>query len=218
MRVLYAILQERSMPGETASSLAELDRYSARCGYERLYLGYTRTDMARNQLVKAFREATSDPDDLLILFDCDQLHEAEAAERLASARVPVVGEVAYRRGPPFDPLIQVKDADGRLRVPDQDVREGHGLLPVATISTGGIAIQRSVFDRLDAAGWKYPFFRYLYQDDTDEFPTEDIYFCFACRDAGIPMFADLDLKSPHLVPWWVDQAARDKWLARQEPS
>ncbi len=210
MKVYYAVLQERSMPGDAYPYLAALDRHAAQCGYNRIYLDYARTDVARNELVKTFRRVTSDGDDVFVMLDCDQQHPHDTVARLARRNRPVVGSVAYRRGVPFDPLIQVY-RHGKLVVPDEQVRSEHGLLEVATISTGGLAIKRFVFDVLEAAGWQAPFFRYVYKDGEYAFPTEDIYFCFACRDAGIKIYADLDVKSPHLVQWWVDQRARDKW-------
>src|SRR5574337_412313 len=140
VQVFYTVLQERSMPGATNPSLCEVERRSGK--YHRIYLPYGRVDVSRNKAIKIFLSKSSDPQDKLVMLDCDQRHPPDTVERLVQYDLPIVAGVTFRRGEPYDPLVQEK-VDGQIVVPvDWEENE---LRQVFTVSTGAIALRRDVF-------------------------------------------------------------------------
>jgi hypothetical protein len=131
--------------------------------------------------------------------------------RLAAHGVGVVAGLFFRRSEPYDPLFFVRCSDGKLHAPIEWVQ---GLYEVDAVGTGAIAVQRWVFGALEAAGYRWPYFRYTYPDDlgqTKKFPTEDIYFMEHCEAVGIKAYCDTTLESPHLTVGVIDSETWREW-------
>ena len=59
----------------------------------------------------------------------------------------------------------------------------------------------------------YPYFRFWYPKSMgldNKFPSEDIFFTLACGNAGIEVYCDTTVVSPHLT---VGTVQEDTWLA-----
>jgi hypothetical protein len=130
-------------------------------GYRRIGIDYARTDFARNEITKTFRDLSTRDDDLLVMLDADHKHPSDIVARFAAhdPSTGVVGALAYRRGEPYDPLFFLRDGPGgALFAPAQFER---GLMyECAIVSTSAIAIRRWVLLDLDRKGYIWPWFRY----------------------------------------------------------
>lgn len=156
-----------------------------------------RTDVARNKAVEAFlaTEFTH-----LLMLDTDQRHSHLIIHELAQWVIDdpdrlIVGGLYYRRGEPFDPLMFIK-RDGEYYIPEEWPL---GLLEVDVIGTGCILIAREVFERLPE-----PWFQYDYSTP-GLYPSEDVYFCKKAREAGIRIFCDTRVDSPHAITNYVTE-------------
>jgi hypothetical protein len=207
------MLMERTIPSEAVMAAFGVALHCAKQDYSMILTGYARTDVARNKLVAAFMEATEDDDDVLVMLDADHTHPMDIVERLVSHGEGVVGALAFRRGAPFDPCFYVRQDDGSLAQPV----EFAGLHEGTVVGTGAIAIRRYVFKALEAAGFSFPFFRYIYEDQTMNFPSEDMYFGYICEKAGISHFCDTGCVTPHLITSQVDQTSWAEFLADHKP-
>lgn len=209
--VFWSVLMERSVQQEAAQALLDVAMTAGQMGATRIGLPYTRTDMARNRIVQAFRQAAVSPDDVLVMLDCDHAHPADVIPRLVAdvggENLGIVAGLAFRRSHPHDPLWYVRQPDGRLLNP---AGFEPGLYRCDAVGTGAIAIQRRVFDRLEEIYHEpFYFFRYEYLDG-ELSPSEDIYFCGLCEKVGIPCHVDCSLVLPHLRTVQVDG---DTWAA-----
>lgn len=211
MNIFWSVLMERSVQQEAVLALLDVAMTAGQVGATKIGLPYTRTDMARNRIVQAFRRSATSPDDVLVMLDCDHAHPSDVIPRLAadigSENLGIVAGLAFRRSHPHDPLWYVRQADGRLLNPA--VFEP-GLYRCDAVGTGAIAIQRWVFDRLvEVHQEPFYFFKYEYCDG-ELSPSEDIYFCSLCEKASIPCHVDCSLVLPHLR---IEQVAGDTWAA-----
>jgi hypothetical protein len=204
-KVFWALLLERSIGEIGVQAALDVAVHAGRLGYHRLTIPYCRTDIARNELVKGFLKNATDPRDTLVMLDNDHIHPHDVIERLVAHDKPVVGALAFRRGEPYFPCAFVRDENGALRIMQEYPK---GLLEVALTGTGAIAIQRQVFDALDEAGYRWPYFRYIYKAGDPVLPSEDIYFGECCESAGISHWLDTTLISPHITSALVDE---DSW-------
>jgi hypothetical protein len=139
----------------------------------------------------------------LIMLDSDHEHEKDIVHQLLKHMVKnperlVVAAMNYRRGPPFEPQAYWRDDDGRLYTkPDF---EG-GLQKFDAVGTGAIAIAREVFERIPPT-W----FGYTYEHVMDRcYPSDDTCFCRRCGAAGIDIWVDPEVTSPHLTTQKVDR-------------
>ncbi len=208
MRVFWALLLERTIPAENVMAMFGVALNCANNDYAQIITPYCRTDVARNKLVASFMDATEDDDDVLVMLDCDHIHPMDIVERLVKHDVGVVGALAFRRGAPFDPCFFVRQADGSLAQPV----EWAGLHEGTVVGTGAIAIRRWVFKALEANGTPFPFFRYIYEDQTLNLPSEDIYFGYICEKAGISHYCDTALVTPHLITSQVDETSWAEYM------
>lgn len=197
-RVMWALLMERSIQAEAVAAMLDVAMVCGSNGYERIDLGYMRTDMARNLIVQGFLQHAKDPNDTLVMLDADHQHPAHIVPQLARvpAEIGVIGAMAFRRGGHCDPCWYVRGDDGELHAP-MKWDEGK-VYECAAVGTGAIAIKRWVFEKLDASGYKWPYFRYEYPK-AGAVPSEDIVFARACMAAGIPHHVDTGLMTPHLL-------------------
>lgn len=205
--VFWAFLLERTILGHAVDAVIDVSAISAVKGYTRISIPYQRTDMARNHIVESFLELAKDPGDVLIMLDGDHYHPMDINVRLASygPDIGVVGALYFRRGPPYDPLFFKKVGD-HLRNP-AEWEEGL-TYKMDAVATGAIAIRRWVFEKLDAAGFPYPYFYYEYPEDHGFSQTEDITFAKNCQSAGILHHCDTSIITPHLA---VKMITKDDW-------
>ncbi|MCH7611709.1 MAG: hypothetical protein IIB10_13615, partial [Chloroflexi bacterium] len=194
-RHFYAVLNERMTLEAAAESREDLAAVNTANGIQRIRHPYARVDVARNRIQKAFMANASHPDDSLTMLDNDHVHHPETVLRLISHNVDVVGALAFRRGEPYDPQIYVKGENGEYQQP-ADWKPS--LLKGTIVGAAAICIRKKVFDKLEAAGIHYPYFRMMYTDNKDHFLGEDWYFGLLCDEVGIPHHCDMGLIAPHI--------------------
>jgi hypothetical protein len=202
-KIFWAALTERNVQDHAVNTLLDVAMEAGGRGYIRIRWGYSRTDIARAEIIKVFRKESTDPDDYLVMLDNDHLMPPDVITRLCKWNELVVGALAFRRGPPYFPCFFVREADGNTHIV-LDWGEP-GLVPCALVGSGAIAIKRKTFDLLDEAGFTAPYFRYLYPPGTDILPSEDIYFGNICEKAGIVHHVDTTFCIPHLSSSIVDE-------------
>jgi len=178
-------------------------------GHAFVRTSYARTDLQRNKLAEHL--LTTDYTHLLML-DADHRHPADIVERLSRwvVRDPgklVIAGLAFRRGQPYDPQVYLaRGADGKLYQPSQFKP---GLVRIDYAGTAAMLISREVFERIEK-----PWFAFDYSHaDAGKWPGEDMWFCQACRDAGISIYADFSCVSPHLAESWIDQRTYESFAA-----
>lgn len=208
-RVFWSVLFERAMFWESADVLMDLSAAAAVMKYNRIAVPYMAVDSARNHLSRLFLTASRNPEDVLIMLDADHYHPPEVLERLAVRKYGVVAALAFRRGAPYDPQVYVRQEDGRLRCP-AEWPDG-ALFKADAVGTGGIAIKRWVFDRLEMEGYPWPFFRFTYPEGTLNRGGEDMYFGEACEAIGIPCYCDTTLVIPHMIPTVITKETWDRY-------
>lgn len=185
------------------ASLAVASR-AGNMGYSYMTSGRMRTDVARNKLCAAFRQIATDPDDVLVMLDCDHVHPHDIIERLIDHEPEkgVVGALAFRRGEPYFPCFFLRAPDGTIRQPLQFTGD---LMRCTIVGTGAIAIRRWVLDKVaDAypAPFAYEYDATMFQ--TGEFQSEDVSFGYRCEALGIDHWCDTGLVTPHLTTSAID--------------
>jgi hypothetical protein len=168
--------------------------------------------MARNRIVQSFLKLTTDPNDVVVMLDCDHMHPQEIVSRLVSYHPEEFGVVAalyFRRGPPYDPLF-FKRVGNRLRNP-ATWQEGM-MYEIDAVATGAMAIRRWVFEKLDAAGLGYPYFQYTYPEANEWSMTEDIFFAERCQEVGVYHYCDTGIITPHITTKLVTKEDWDAWM------
>lgn len=197
MKVFWAPLVVPGIEPDAVLSLLHVAEHSARCGFSRFEVGYNATDQARNLLTLAFLEASTSPDDVLVMLDTDHLYPADVVMKLAQHHRPVVGALYFGRKAPFEAMFFERNGSGELVKPSKWRKPG---VECAMVGTAAMAIRRDVFDKLQNAGFEYPWFRYEYVDQSRHRPSEDMYFGKICEKTGIPHYVDTTLDIPHLQP------------------
>lgn len=205
-RVAVAVLQERAM------SYASETFYQfwgiAQQGVPILRLPYGRTDQIRNKIGLLTLEHSHITH--VIMLDIDHIHPLNVVQHLSKwfilyPELQVVGGLNFRRSAPYEPCGFILGQDGKYYSP-QDWEPG--LLEVDAIGTGCIMISRDVFLELEPP--------YFYNDYSqvwaDIWPGEDMGFSKKCRDAGIKMYMDTTLTSPHLTPGAIDEASFRQYI------
>lgn len=169
-------------------------------GWPFVRVPYMSSDKARNDMARAL---LSDETGLthLVMLDIDHRHDKDTVYRLAShvAEHPerlVVGGLNFRRGAPHDPCVFFVEDDGRYYQmatwPNEPFR-------VDILGTGCVIIAREVFERTE-----YPwFYRDLGTLDDPRNAGDDVTFSLRCRDAGIELWCDPRISSPHMTEKWV---------------
>lgn len=210
-RVMVGLLPERNgVP--SAEILFDLIAIAQR-GHQFVRLPYTRTDLARNSLGEHLLRETQFTH--VLMLDADHRHPQTIVERLSKwveqdPEKLVVAGLAFRRGRPFDPCMYMEADDGSgVFVPSEWAR---GLVPVDLVGTAAILISRKVFERLPR-----PWFAYDYSGAAQGWwPGEDIWFCRACKAAGIQIYVDTTTVSPHMFESWVDEQTFRTYLAAEQ--
>lgn len=198
MRVFWAVLLERTITDTAANTLLEVSAVAAIRGYNRILAPYGRVDMARNFIVSGFMEHTKDPDDLLVMLDCDHEHPRTIVWDLAQhdPELGVVGALAHRRSEPHDPCFFLRTDEGLTNL--REWQEG-AIYECAIVGTGAVAIRRWVFEKLVESGEVVPpyWFTYDYQGGLNP-PSEDVVFALKCERAGIPHYCNTGIMTPHI--------------------
>ena len=197
-KVLIGLLPERN--GVPAANILFDLLAIAQRGYAFVRTQYARTDLQRNKLAEHLLR--TDYTHLLML-DADHRHPADIVERLMrwvvrDPKKQVIAGLAFRRGEPYDPQAYVARDDGRLYQPTEFKP---GLVKVDYAGTAAMLISREVFPRLER-----PWFAFDYRGASDgQWPGEDIWFCQACRAAGIDLWVDMTCISPHMAESWINE-------------
>lgn len=231
-QVYWAYMLERNISDLSADNLSVISTHATAMGARRLRLTYGRTDLHRNLYELSFLGYSRNRDDWLVMLDQDHVHPENIIERLTANRaseIGVVAALAFRRTKPWSPCCFIRDSDGFLNAPES---WEPGLHQVTIAGTGAIAIRRWVFAELLKKGWKWPHWRYEYKAtenlgiwDSDgelkpeiqivndmEFPSEDCYFSAICDKAGIPLYVDFSIISPHMITETIDDKPWKAWL------
>jgi hypothetical protein len=180
----------------------------AQQGWPFVKINYGRTDLARNRL--ALHLLTSDFTHIVML-DLDHTHPTDIVQRLMAhfytdPTLRVVGALNFRRGEPYDPCAYIKGDDGKF-YPMAEWEPG--LVKVDALGTGSIAIAREVFEQIEPPWFFNDYSRVM----DDVWPGEDIGFSEKCSAAGIDLWCDTTLTSPHLIDAVVEESAYRQYLA-----
>ena len=147
----------------------------------------TMINNARNLLVKrALDNVTTSH---VLFLDDDMTFRPDFLMRLASHNEDIVGGLAFKRTPDFQPCVYMKKEDGNH----------YPILPtefqeVDAIGTGGVLIRRQVFEKL-----RYPWFETWYdKDDDNRLYSVDFDFCIKARKAGIKIHVDPAAEMGHI--------------------
>jgi hypothetical protein len=152
--------------------------------------------IGRNQIVKEFLASEFDR---LVFVDADVTFEPGSLVRLAHYPVEFVGG-AYRLKQPKEQYPV-----SFLNSPNVHSTERMGLIEVAMVPTGFLALSKSVFEKFsahypgreyDSAGTKtYCYFQVPYHNGA--LYTEDSYFCKEWRESGGKIFLDPEISMTH---------------------
>jgi hypothetical protein len=191
------------------------------CGlkhYKRIKTPYMRTDRTRNVMIKKFIEMSRNPNDVLVMLDCDHEHPPNIVERLAGHDPDrgVVGALTFRRSDPYDPVFFAMDENGGMH--GVKAWDPGGIYQCTVVGHGAVAVRRWVFDRLDEAGYTWPYYRYEYPAKWGYDQSEDVYFARCCAAAGIHHYCDTGVETPHLIKGVADTAFWQSLNHKQEES
>lgn len=143
-------------------------------------------DTARNNLVKeALKDSTYTH---LCMIDDDMVFEPDFANRLLSHDVDIVGGLAFKRRPNYEPCVYRQNRETKQYIP---------ILPkvfqeVDIVGTGGIMINLDVFRKID-----FPYFFTDYDKDGTHWSV-DFRFCQKAIQAGFKIFVDPEAKMGHI--------------------
>lgn len=134
----------------------------------------------------------------VLMLDHDHEHPVDIVQQLArrvieDPRRLVVGGLVFRRTAPYDPAMMLRDAKGNYY---HGTEWEQGIIEVDALSTACVLIHRSVFEHLERPWFYYDYSGYDGPDWTR--PTEDVNFCKKARAAGIRLFVDTTVCSPHI--------------------
>lgn len=170
---------------------------------------YMRTDVARQMYCEAFLLRAKDPTDTLVMFDIDHDHTPHIAQQLVGRDVEVCVPLMFRRGEPYQACAFKRAPDGELR---HMLQFPPGLWEVDAVGSGVIAIQRQALQKIKDAGLGPWFWRYQYFDDMRA-PSEDLYFSELCGRAGVRMWIDTTIETPHIGLGLINRELHDEYLA-----
>lgn len=175
---------------------------------------YARTDVNRNEFARMLLDSDFTH---LAMLDTDHLHRPDVIEMMARHVVQdpdklVVGGLHFRRGQPFEPCVFFKGDDGLFHAPAEWPR---ALMRVDILGHGTLLVSRKVFEQIQGPWWEY---RYKpFQEGVKAvYPSEDVYFSELCTAAGIKLWCDTTLTSPHQTESWVDEETFRNVLAANE--
>lgn len=191
-KVLVFVPLERNLP--YADYVLPQFTQMAQRGADFIWSDYSAVAIGRNKA--AIQLLGTDYTHVLMLDD-DHVHPADIIERLAKwvvvyPEIKVVGGLNFGRRPPYDPCFALKKDDGWY-VPTE--WESGKLMEVDMLGTGCILISREVFEDLQPPWFENDFSMW----ETGYYAGEDTVFSRRCREAGIKLYCDPDITSPHLT-------------------
>ena len=140
----------------------------------------------RNQLVSWMLEAD---EEWLLMVDDDHVFAPDLLERLLSHDVDIVAALCLRRDEPYSPFCFTESVGPGVYSPvDLRNHAEDELLRVRAVGTGAMLIRRRVFKVIPD-----PWFTIT---DTSG---EDMRFCDAVYEEGIPVYCDLGARLGHLT-------------------
>ncbi len=162
----------------------------------------------RNRIVK---EALAIGKEWVLFLDDDQAFGPNLLVRLLSHDQPIVASLYLQRTHPFSPIAYThREDDDKTYRPLflHDYPPETGLVEVRAAGTGGMLIRSEVFRELVAQG--------ICEDGVwfkDGEASEDLTFCEKAREAGFPIYVDLQARMGHCSTWivWPDVAG-DEWV------
>ncbi len=143
-------------------------------------------DTARNNLVQ---EALTDQSYThLLMIDDDMTFESDLALKLLEHDVDIVGALAFKRRPNYQPCVYRQNSEDKQYYP---------ILPevfqeVDVVGTGGILIKIDIFKKL-----KFPWFQTFY-DVKGIHWSVDFDFCIKAKKEGFKIFVDPSVEMGHL--------------------
>jgi len=130
--------------------------------------------------------------------DIDHIHPADVVHRLGRdvlqhPEIKMIGGLNFARPEPHVPCAWIERDGEVVRMTDWiDCIE-----PVELLGFGCVMIARDVFQQVEP-----PWFMYDYSDmsagEDYQYPGSDMYFCKKVRDAGIKIYCDTSITSPHI--------------------
>jgi hypothetical protein len=213
-RVWWAVLPERcvyDLSLTTAMKLAyrmgQLSKTTPEA-WTPIWCQYGRTDVVRQGVCEVFLKQSSNPTDTLVMLDIDHEHPANIIRALVDRNVPVVVPLMFRRGEPYQVCAFRADELGTLH---HLATFPPGLHRMDAVGGGALAIQRRALLQLREAGHEW-FFKYDYNPGLQS-PSEDLYFSKICREAGVEMYVDTTIETPHITLGLIDRKTHDDYSA-----
>jgi hypothetical protein len=146
--------------------------------------------------------------------DDDHHFDSDVMMKLLNHKVPFVSSITCLSMPPFAPVVYKGERtlpNGNKQVENytwKDLDSAKGLLPVFAVGGTGLLIERSVLEKM-----KDPWFE-LGKTNPEECG-EDIYFCQKLREAGVPLYLDVDTVKGHVnvvAIWPVRDEKTGQWM------
>ena len=192
MKIGIAIISGDMMHTTTAFDLCHIVNYTSEALGHEVRLHHEGGSMLATQRQVAVRALLDWGADWIFCMDSDMRVPQNAIQGMMSHGEPIVAANCARRKRPISPIARRKSAFLRqdeeateIVWPDKD---RHGLERVETVGFGVILIRRDVFEQLPE-----PYFDTPWQAEQKKHCGEDIYFCWRCYEAGIPIYVDHDL-------------------------
>lgn len=143
-------------------------------------------DTARNNLVQETMKDSSYTH--LLMIDDDMTFEQDFALKLLEHDVDIVGGLAFKRRPDYQPCVYRQNQENKLYFP---------ILPkifqeVDVVGSGGILINMEVFKKI-----KFPWFETSYDEKGNHWSV-DFDFCIKAKKEGFKIFVDSSAEMGHL--------------------
>lgn len=149
-------------------------------------------DTARQLLAERAVEESS----WLLFVDSDMVFPPYALSSLmqkaTEEKASVVGGLYFHRAPPFSPMVFKKDEDGFGFI-KKNPFPNTGVMEVDAVGTGMMLIESGLFAKMPK-----PWFAHPWQDKTQTFLGEDLYFCQKAKQYGAKILVDFDVRCGHV--------------------
>ncbi len=138
----------------------------------------------------------------LMMIDDDMIFSADAVMNLLKHNVDVVGCLAFKRRPNYNPCVYRKKEDGNY----------YPILPtvfqeVDVVGTSGILIKREVLEKIPSPRFETGYDKEGLRFKKGSHFSVDFDFCLKCKDAGFKVYCDPAVQFKHIgEPEVVDQA------------
>ena len=166
---------------EFAASIMGIQMVS---GTRIVWLPRTMIDTARNALAE--EALKNEKCTHLFMVDDDMTFEPDAMMKLLSRDVDVVGALAFKRRPDYDPCVYRKKEGKYFPILPNIFQE------VDVVGSGGILIKTDVLKKL-----KRPWFETFYDDEGRHWSV-DFDFCIKAKKAGFKIFVDPTVEMGHI--------------------